>query len=89
MAFTLREKNDWSQTMNSSTVARDAGRHKADELAIESLAKEMHAGVDIVRQLYEAEHARLSAEARIKTYVSVFATRMVRSALQETRHAVQ
>jgi hypothetical protein len=75
--------------MNPSTATRDAGRHKADELAIETLAKETHAGVEVVRELYEAEHARLSAQARIKTYVSVFATRVVRSTLQETPHAVQ
>ena len=49
---------------------------------IETLAKDSAAPVDRVRQLYEAEHARLSAEARVKTFVSVIATRLVRNALQ-------
>lgn len=54
---------------------------------IETLAKENSAPVDHVRQLYEAEHARLSAQARVKTFVSVIATRLVRNALQGERGA--
>lgn len=76
--------------MNTQSRIGDAGRQsKADELAIESLAKETQAGVDVVRELYETEHARLTSQARIKTYVSVFATRIVRTALQEAPHAIQ
>jgi hypothetical protein len=74
----------------SQNSTGDAGRQqKAHELAIEALAKETHAGVDRVRELYEAEHSRLASQARIKTYVSVFATRVVRSTLQQSQQAVQ
>ena len=70
------------------TLAGEAVRQqKMNELAIEALAKETQAGIDRVRELYEAEHSRLAAQARIKTYVSVFATRLVRDALQKTTHA--
>jgi hypothetical protein len=72
------------------THTGDAVRQrKAQELAIEAIAKETNAGIDIVRELYEAEHARLAAQATIKTYVTVFASRLVRSALQEARHVIQ
>lgn len=59
------------------------------EQTIAALAKESHVELDQVRELYDATHASLSAQARIKTFVGVIATRIVRSALQETEHAVQ
>lgn len=52
---------------------------------IETLAKENSAPVDHVRELYETEHARLNAAARVKTFVSVIATRLVRNALHAER----
>lgn len=48
---------------------------------IETLARENDAPVDHVRELFEAEHANLISEARVQTYVSVIATRLVRNAL--------
>jgi len=69
-------------------LSGDPARQKqAHDQAIEALAKETHAGVDRVRELYEAEHERLSSTARIKTFVSVIATRIVRTALAETSHS--
>ena len=77
----------------SHQTAPPAGKHdkidrtqKNDELAIEALAKETSVSVDKVRELYMTEHARLTAHARIKTFVSVFAARLVRSALYETKN---
>ena len=58
--------------------AGDPARHQQ---VIETLAKENRASVDHVRELYESEHARLEAEARVKTFVAVIATRLVRNAL--------
>jgi hypothetical protein len=55
----------------------DAG----DQKVIEALAKENNTSVDRVRELFEAEHAKLAADARVKTYISVIATRLVRNAL--------
>jgi hypothetical protein len=48
---------------------------------IEALARENDAPVDHVRELFETEHANLIAEARVKTFVSVIATRLVRNTL--------
>lgn len=48
---------------------------------IEALAKEQNAPVDRVREMFEEERARLDADARIKTFVSVIATRLVRISL--------
>ena len=58
--------------------AGDPARH---EQVIESLAKETQAEIDHVRELYEEEHARLTAAARVKTFVTVIATRLVRNVL--------
>lgn len=52
------------------------------EQIIETLAKEMDVSIERVRAIYESECSRLQADARIKTYVSVIATRLVRNALQ-------
>jgi hypothetical protein len=52
---------------------------------IEALAKEADAPIDHVRDLFETEHARLEAEARVKTFVSVIATRLVRNVLHSER----
>jgi hypothetical protein len=52
------------------------------EQIIEALAKEMDVAIERVREIYESECSRLDADARVKTYVSVIATRLVRNALQ-------
>ena len=66
----------------------NAGRQqKVDDQAIEALAKETHVEVDRIRELYQTAHAQLAAQARIKTYLSVIATRLVRSALQSSSHS--
>ena len=54
---------------------------KHDQI-IEAIAQEMSVPVDRVREVYESECSRLDADARVKTYVSVIATRLVRNALQ-------
>jgi hypothetical protein len=62
--------------------AGDPARHQQ---VIETLAKENSASVDHVRELFESEHARLNSEARVKTFVSVIATRLVRRVLMAER----
>jgi hypothetical protein len=92
----IRSGSDWGSTMNSDAVSLshsrisneaghgDSNRQKqARELAIESLVKETLADPEKIRRLYDAAHARLAAQARIKTYVSVIATRLVRVAIQK------
>jgi hypothetical protein len=59
--------------------------HKKE--VIETLARESDAPIDHVRELYEAEHARLESEASIKTFVSVVATRLVRKTLHAEKNA--
>ncbi|HKU17342.1 MAG TPA: DUF3562 domain-containing protein [Steroidobacteraceae bacterium] len=62
----------------------DPARHQQ---VIETLAKENRASVDHVRELFENEHARLDSEARVKTFVAVIATRLVRNTLIAERTA--
>lgn len=59
--------------------AGDPARHQQ---VIETLAEENHASVEHVRELFETEHARLNSQARVKTFVSVLATRLVRRVLR-------
>jgi hypothetical protein len=70
-----------------STSSDSRRQQQVHEQTIESLVKETRAGIEQVRALYEAEHARLVAEAKIKTYVPVIAARLVRTALHSTVHA--
>jgi hypothetical protein len=68
------------------TVLRNsAGDPAKQQQAIEALAKESDAPVEHVRELYEVEHARLTSQARVKTFVSVIATRLVRNVLHAER----
>jgi len=62
--------------------AGDPARHTQ---VIEALARENSAPVDHVRALFETEHARLQAVARVQTFVSVIATRLVRNVLHAER----
>ena len=58
--------------------------------AIEMLANETKAPIDHVREIYETEHARLVESARVKTFVTVIAMRLVRNVLHaETDRAPQ
>jgi hypothetical protein len=65
----------------------DAAPPHIQEQAIEALAKEMHTDVEYVRSLYHAERARLESQAKIKTYLSVITTRLVRNALTQNAHS--
>lgn len=62
--------------------AGDPARH---EHVIEALARESATPVEHVRELFEAEHQRLSSGARVKTFVSVIATRLVKNVLNSER----
>ena len=64
-----------------------AGDPARDQQVIEALARETASSVDHVRTLFETEHARLDSQARVKTFVSVIATRLVRNVLQAERNA--
>jgi hypothetical protein len=52
------------------------------DLAIETLVKETHLDAAQVGPLYDAAHDELASHAKIKTYISVIATRLVRVRLQ-------
>ena len=55
------------------------------EQLIKALADENHASIEHVRELFELEHTRLQAQARVKTYLTVIATRLVRNSLHAAR----
>jgi Protein of unknown function (DUF3562) len=61
------------------SVGRDEDAINQD--AITSIAEEMHYPLPVVRQVYEAEFARLKADARITDFLVLFAARRTREAL--------
>lgn len=65
----------------ATSIAPAMSTSKHDQI-IEALARETHVSIDRVREIYELECSRLDAGARVKTFVSVIATRLVRNALQ-------
>lgn len=69
-------------TLSNGTLATPAHRR-----LIEDLAEETQAPAEHVRELFEDKHAQLQAEARIKTYVSVIAIRLVRNRLHAEQKA--
>jgi hypothetical protein len=64
-----------------AVLRNSAGNPARHQQVIEALAKENRASVDHVRELFENEHARLESQARVKTFVAVIATRLVRKVL--------
>lgn len=64
-----------------AVLRNSAGDPARNQQVIETLARENSASVDHVRELFENEHRRLDSEARVKTFVSVIATRLVRNVL--------
>ena len=64
----------------ATAVAPTVSTTKHEQI-IEALAKEMDVSIDRVRAIYETECSRLDADARVKTYVAVIASRLVRNAL--------
>jgi Protein of unknown function (DUF3562) len=53
--------------------------------AITSLAEETHRPLPIVKRIYDAEFARLKAEATVTDYLVLFASRRARDALSQYR----
>jgi hypothetical protein len=58
-------------------------KNSSNEAAISSLAKEMDTSTELVRTLYEEELANLNEQAKVKQFVSVIATRLVRRRLRD------
>ena len=67
-----------------AAIRSDSQTSKHDQI-IEALAQESRAPLEHVRALFEGEHSRLQSDARVKTYVSVIATRLVRRTLNAER----
>jgi hypothetical protein len=63
----------------------DSDQEEVSRKAIETLARETSRPVDEVKEIYEGEFARLSAEARITDYLILFASRRTRDALAHRR----
>jgi hypothetical protein len=68
-------------------TVRDPAHLSGYEHIVQTLARESSASPDHVRELFDSARAEIESEARIKTYVSVIATRLVRNVLQAERSA--
>ena len=61
--------------------SNDLSENAINQDVITSIAREMNYPVPVVRRVYEAEFARLKADARITDYLVLFAARHTRDAL--------
>ena len=68
-----------------ATAIQPSATAKHDQI-IEALARETDVSIERVRQVYESQCSRLDADARVKTYVSVIATRLTRNVLQSDKN---
>ena len=57
-----------------------------DQRAIDFLAQESHAPIDVVARLYKDERTRLEAGARVNAYIPILAIRNVRRLLRLSGH---
>jgi len=74
---------DW----NSLEVGKDFMSTTQSIHAVEFLAHEAHMPIDDVARLYGNELAKLEADARIKSFLPIFALRNVRDILRERTSA--
>ena len=66
---------------------RSEGSH--DQRAIERLSRESQVPVSEVTRLYEQARAELEADARIRSFLGIFAVRNVRKRLRQRRSEKQ
>jgi hypothetical protein len=59
----------------------DRNEDAINQDTITSIAQEMHYPLPVVKRVYEAEFARLKADARVTDYLVLFAARRTRDAL--------
>ncbi len=67
-------------------MSRTSGSHKQQSI-IDGIARETSTSTDVVSALYEEEMIALLAQARIKQFVGVIATRRVKQQLRALAHA--
>jgi hypothetical protein len=67
-----------------TTIQAESDKRQSE---IELLARETNVPIETVHEIYETEHAKLIAHARIKTYVGVLTRRRVKELLQARERA--
>ena len=69
----------------SHAVSLGPLRSKAAAASVAAIARETETSVDLVKALYDEEVAALDAEAKVKTFIGVIATKKVKQQLRELR----
>jgi hypothetical protein len=64
-----------------SVIQADRREEAVHDEAIASLANETHKPLPVVRRVFEAEYARLKADARITDYLMLFTSKHARDVL--------
>ena len=67
----------------SQAIPLEPVQAKSDHAAVQAIAEQTATSLDVVRELYEEEVASLTANATVKQFVGVIATRRVRQQLRE------
>jgi len=70
----------------SHAISLEPSQAKADHAVVDAIAHDTSTSADIVKVLYEEEVAALAAQATIKQFVGVIATKRVRQHLRRVVH---
>ena len=68
------------------SIDHNRSNETPDQRAIDFLARESHAPIDVVARLYKDERVRLEAGARVNAFISILAIRNVRRLLRLAGH---
>jgi Protein of unknown function (DUF3562) len=73
----------------SHAISLEPTQAKAEYAAVSAIAQDTSTSVEVVKTLYEEEVATLVAQATIKQFVGVIATRRVKQQLRDRVHNQQ
>jgi hypothetical protein len=71
----------------SHAISLEPAQNKADHATVLAIARDTATSVDIVQGMFDDEVASLTAQAKVRQYIGVIATRRVRRQLQEPASA--
>lgn len=73
----------------SSAISLEPLQTKASDASVAAIAYETATSTDLVKALYEEEVAALSAQATVRQFIGVIATRRVKQQLRELGSAAR
>ena len=69
----------------SHAISLEPVQSKANDALVDSIAHETETSTDVVKALYEEEVATLTAQATVRQFIGVIATKRVKQQLRSLR----